>query len=127
MVSNETQSLKEGEMKTLKRIGLALLVMVCMLSFANVAVFAEKKGDARKGKYAFRKTCRTCHKEGASAKPLNPDSKTQAQWERTFRKEKYEGYECHEEWAKLSEDDLLNIFTYLHAHALDSPSPAKCK
>lgn len=113
-------------MNTLKRISLALLVIVCMLSFASVAV-SENKGNPRKGKYLFRKQCRSCHKEGATAKDLSPSSKTQAQWERAFKKEKYEAYPCHEEWAKLSEQDLLDIFTYLRDHAIDSPAPAKCK
>ncbi len=113
-------------MKTLKRISLAALAVLCILSFAGVA-FSEPKGDERKGKYLFRKNCRTCHQEGASAKPLSPDSKTQAQWERTFEKEKYQRLECNAEWAKLSEEELLNVLTYLYAHAIDSPAPAKCK
>ena len=29
-------------------------------------------------------------------------------------------------WESLSEQDLLDMFTYLHDHAYDSPSPAKC-
>ena len=113
-------------MNTLKRISLALLVVVAIVSFAGVAV-CEKKGDARKGKYLFRQHCRSCHQEGASATPLNPSDKTQAQWERTFEKEKYARLECHEEWDKRSEDELFNIMTYLRAHAIDSPAPAKCK
>ena len=113
-------------MNMLKRISLAVVVMASLLTFATVAL-SENKGDERKGKYLFRKHCRACHKDGASAKPLNPDSKTQAQWERIFKKEKYQNFECHEEWAKRSEEELLNTFTYLRAHAIDSPSPAKCK
>jgi len=29
--------------------------------------------------------------------------------------------------AMSDKKQLTNIFTYLHAHAADSPSPAKCK
>jgi hypothetical protein len=63
-----------------------------------------------------------------SPKPLiSPDVKTQAQWKRIFDKKKFKEFGCEEEWAKLDEKQLTNIFTYLHAHAADSPSPAKCK
>lgn len=89
--------------------------------------FSADKGNARKGKHLFRSTCRTCHQDGASAKALGPDSKTQAQWTRTFEPEKHKEFACKAEWEKLSAEDLNDIYTYLYDHAFDSPSPAKCK
>ncbi len=89
--------------------------------------FSETNGNSRKGKHLFRNSCRECHQEDATAKPLSPDSKTQAQWERVFKPDNYNKLDCKDEWAKHSEQDLADIFTYLHKHAFDSPSPAKCK
>jgi hypothetical protein len=34
---------------------------------------------------------------------------------------------CKEEWSQLSDTELMDIYAYLHAHAADSPTPAKCK
>ena len=89
--------------------------------------FSGDKGNSRKGKHLFRNSCRECHKDGATAPPLGPDSKTQAQWTRVFEGDKYQSYACKDEWEKHNEKDRLDIFTYLHNHAFDSPSPAKCK
>ncbi|MCF8105838.1 MAG: cytochrome c [Desulfohalobiaceae bacterium] len=82
------------------------------------------EGNGRKGKYLYRKSCRSCH-DGGSAAELSPNSQTQAQWQRTFAK--YERLECAEEWKKLERDDLTDIYTYLYDHAYDSPQPATCE
>jgi len=102
---------------------ISAIALVCMLS----AVAPAQDGNARKGKSLFRKTCRECHKEDATATPLSPDSKTQDQWTRAFEPENYQALQCKDEWAKHSEEDLADIYTYLYEHAYDSPSPAKCK
>lgn len=94
-----------------------------LFALANTAA-AFEKGNERKGKYMFRKNCRSCHTEGGSAEPLNPVSKTQAQWERAF--DRYERFECADEWESLSESDRIDVLTYLYDHAVDSPSPATC-
>lgn len=104
------------------------LLIFLAIGFVFVMIgssMAIEQGNERKGKYMFRKNCRSCHKEGASAKPLNPNTKTQAQWERAF--DRYERLECAEEWEKLSESDHTDILTYLYNHAFDSPSPATCE
>ncbi|MBC2714366.1 MAG: cytochrome c [Desulfobacteraceae bacterium] len=106
-----------------KKIFISFIAMVMVFSFIGVS-FAFEAGNERKGKYLYRSNCRTCHKDGASATPLGPNNKTQAQWERTF--EKYERLDCVKEWEKLSESDRNDILTYLHGHAFDSPSPATC-
>ncbi len=109
-----------------KRIAIVLLGLGLIVTM-TAAVMAADMGNERKGKFLFRKNCRACHQDGQSAPALNPDSKTQAQWERIFEKNKYEDFECSAEWTKLSEDDLKDILAYVHGHAFDSPSPAKCK
>lgn len=103
-----------------------LITLTALFSILAFNAWAQE-GNARKGKHIFRSTCRECHKEGATATPLSPDSKTQAQWERTFKPENYQALTCKDEWAKASEEDLKDMFTYLYEHAYDSPSPAKCK
>lgn len=106
--------------------------MIVLLSLLLVIVFAgtllaTDKGNGRKGKTTFRKTCRACHIEGGKAQELNPSSKTQAQWDAVFAKDKYKTYPCKAEWEKLKPEDIDDIYAYLYEHAYDSPSPAKCK
>jgi len=108
-----------------KKIGVILVALTMVLSFSSLG-FAADKGNARKGKYTFRKSCRSCHND-TSAVSISPDSKTQAQWTRQFKPTKYQKLTCKDEWTKLSEKDRLDIYTYLHKYAFDSPSPAKCK
>jgi hypothetical protein len=86
---------------------MALTLVFCVVG----TCLAFEPGDERKGKYMFRKNCRTCHIDGGTATPLGPNSKTMAQWERAF--EKYDRYECVAEWNKLTPEDRNNILTYL--------------
>ena len=108
----------------LKKTASILIALSVIVSFAGLAM-AEGKGNARKGKYLFRKNCRSCHAADASAKELSPISKTQAQWEAAFKTN--DQLQCTTEWQKLSEKDLSDVHAYLWGHAYDSPSPAKCK
>jgi len=109
-----------------KRILLIILAVTLTLSFVNLNLAIEK-GNGRKGKYLFRKNCRSCHSESASAMELSPISKTQTQWLTIFAKDKYPKLSCATEWEKRSDKDLLDMFTYMYDHAFDSPSPLKCK
>ena len=112
-----------------RKIILTLMSVIFVFTFAGLVMAAEK-GTKRKGKYTYRKVYKACHERGEVdlAKPiLNPDAKTQAQWKRIFDKKEFDEFGCKQEWDKLSEKDLLDIFTYLHDHAADSPTPAKCK
>ena len=80
-----------------------ILTVTLIFSFVCIAFGASqfmKDGNERKGKYMYRKNCRSCH-DGSGAVELSPNSKTQAQWERTF--DRYERLECVEEWNKLQE------------------------
>ena len=107
-----------------KQIGSIMMVLVFLFITIGIAL-AEEKGNSRKGKYLFRKSCRTCHSEGAGAKDLSPVSKTQAEWEKVFAA--LDTLQCKAEWVKLEATDSQDIYAYLHGHAFDSPSPAKCK
>ena len=107
-----------------KRIGSILIILVFVFGFIGLTL-AGGKGNARKGKYLYRKNCRTCHCEGGSAKPLSPIDKTQAQWDEVFND--IDKLPCKKEWAKLSDKDRQDIYAHLWGHAYDSPSPAKCQ
>lgn len=109
---------------------ISILVAAAFLFASAGVALAGDKGNKRKGKHLYRKIYKTCYERGAteSKKPvMNPDAKTQAQWTRVFAKAKFKAFGCAEEWEKLSEKDLLDIYSYLHAYAADSPTPAKCK
>lgn len=106
-----------------KKMIISMIAMITVLGIIGTG-FAFEQGNERKGKYLYRSKCRTCHKDGASATPLGPIDKTQAQWERVF--EKYERLECAAEWEGLSEADRTDMLTYLYNHAFDSPTPATC-
>lgn len=113
----------------MKRNTLLLLGIVLTLTF-TLATFASAEGNARKGKYTYRKIYKSCSERGeveSKTPALSPDTKTQAQWERFFSNKEYMEVACKEEWSKLSEGDLEDIKAYLKGHAADSPTPAKCK
>jgi hypothetical protein len=103
--------------------------MIFLISAVGTA-YAMEKGNKRKGKYTYRKVYKSCMERGevdSPKPPISPDAKTQAQWTRTFDKLNFEDFGCQPEWEALSEKDLSDIYTYLHDHAADSPTPAKCK
>ncbi|WFS62884.1 cytochrome c [Pseudodesulfovibrio thermohalotolerans] len=89
--------------------------------FAVSMAFAMGEGNARKGKFLYRKNCRSCH--GSTASDISPADKTQAEWKALFSDTSK--IKCSPDWT-VNESDLNDIFTYLHDYAKDSPSPAKC-
>ena len=103
----------------------SVLITAMFLLVAIGIVMAAEQGNARKGKYLFRKNCRACHVEGGTAKALSPIDKTQVKWEEVFNN--IDKLACSKEWTKLSEKDRLDMYAHLWGHAFDSPSPAKCK
>lgn len=112
--------------KKIVLIALTLLMSVCFLGTG----LALEQGNKRKGKYTYRKVYKSCFERGevASKKPpVNPDAHTQAEWETLFSNRTFNEFGCQEEWSALNDKDITDIFTYLYAHASDSPTPAKCK
>ena len=113
----------------MKKVVLTLIAFLFVFTSAGIC-FSEDTGNKRKGKYTYRKVYKSCHERGEvdSASPaLSPNAKTQAQWQDIFDNKTFDEFGCKEEWDKLSEKDLLDIFSYLHAHASDSPNPVTCK
>lgn len=111
-----------------KQTLMGIAVAVVLAGYVGISVAAEA-GNARKGRFLFRQECRPCHMENAvGAKPahyLGPDAKTQAEWKEVF--DAWQDLPCVEHWGeKLSDQDRLDIFQYVHDGAKDSPTPAKC-
>jgi hypothetical protein len=65
----------------------AVLALVMVLGAFGLA-FALGGGNYRKGKYLFRKNCRSCHAEGKTAKDLSPINFTQKEWTAIFTDKK---------------------------------------
>ncbi len=107
------------------------LATAVIFLFSSIGIsFALEMGNKRKGKYTYRKVYKSCMERGevdSPKPPLSPDTKTQAQWTRTFEKKAFEDFGCKQEWDALSEEEINDIYTYLYEHAADSPTPAKCK
>lgn len=113
----------------MKKALILTLTLLIGVSFAG-PVFAMEKGNKRKGKYTYRKVYKACYERGAveQQKPLlNPDAHSQAEWTQIFENKQFEAFKCEAEWGELNDEDLRDIYTYLHDHASDSPTPAKCK
>lgn len=106
----------------MRRFGLFSASVIMFVLFVNMG-FSLDNGNTRKGKFLYRKNCRTCH--GATASDLSPLSKTQAEWKALS--EGYEKITCAADWSNLNEAERLDIFAYLYTFAKDSPTPAKCE
>ncbi|WP_303720773.1 c-type cytochrome [Malonomonas rubra] len=102
----------------MKKMALILLIV----AFAASSAIAVDGGNPKKGKYLFKKNCKTCHTEGAEGGAITPLSKTMAQWDRFFSEKKHpEGA-----WDDYNDKDLLDINQFLFDHAVDSDQPETC-
>ncbi|BCS89313.1 c-type cytochrome [Pseudodesulfovibrio sediminis] len=104
-----------------RKIVLAVASALVTAFVFSMAFAAGGEGNARKGKFLYRKNCRSCH--GKTASDLSPATKTQAEWEALFADKAK--IKCSGDWT-IKEKDLIDIYSYLHGYAKDSPSPAKC-
>jgi hypothetical protein len=110
--------------------GILLATAVIFLFSTVGAALAIERGNKRKGKYTYRKVYKACMERGevdVAKPPVSPDTKTQAEWTQTFENKEFAEFGCQPEWEALSETAISDIYTYLHDHASDSPTPAKCK
>ncbi len=124
-----------------KRMISLIIMFVVTATIGSAFSASEFSGNKRKGKYQLRKIYKACKKRGEvdSATPsVSPADRTQAQWKELYTllkenkdakaiEKKMAKFGCKEEWGKVKEKTLLNIFTYMYEHASDSSTPAKCK
>jgi mono/diheme cytochrome c family protein len=110
----------------MKAILITLILIFCVIATLPIkTASAGGKGSETKGRYYFRQNCKACHTKGAKGGEITPLSKTQAQWKIYFTTGKHATRT--ELLSKvMSEDQLLDVQTYLVAHAADSPQPETC-
>ena len=100
---------------------LKLLAVIAMLTVP----LAAQGGSDTKGKFFFKKNCKSCHVAGGTAKEITPLSKTQAQWKAYFAAGKHKkGAEKLE--TVLKPEQVKDVQTFLVNHASDSPQPETC-
>ena len=98
-------------------------VIAAGLSSMVIAVVAG--GSETKGKFFYKKDCKTCHAKGGAGGEVTPLTKTQAQWKAYFSAGKHN--KGKEEITKyLSAEQKLDVETFLVGHASDSPQPETC-
>jgi mono/diheme cytochrome c family protein len=100
-----------------------LLALATMLA---IPLAAQQAGSDAKGKYYYKKNCKTCHQDGGGAPALTPLSHTQAQWKKIFEAGKHgkEGVPFSPKFVTPAQ--LQDIRTFLVNHASDSPQPETC-
>lgn len=104
--------------------GMKLVVLLAGMG-AFVTLAAAGKGSATKGKYYFKKNCKTCHAKGSENGEVTPLSKTQAQWKAYIESGKHA--KGKEELSKyLTPEQIVDVQTFLVDHASDSPQPETC-
>jgi len=101
-------------------LGAAVTALTLAVGVAMAAGASENKG-----KFYYKKTCKTCHTKGAVGGEVTPLTKTQEQWTRYFTKG------VHKKGAeKLTDvvpaEQLPDIQLFLVNHAADSPQPETC-
>jgi len=108
-------------------------IIVLMFTVVTVSVaFAEQgpDGNKRKGKYTYRKVIKACAEAGeieSETPKISPADKTMKQWKEIFESKNFSEFGCLDNWAEISEADVLDIYSYFYHHASDSPTPATCK
>ena len=98
------------------------IITLTLLALTTSFALAAEGGNPKKGKYLYKKSCKTCHVAGSEGGELTPLSKTQAQWDRFFEKNG-EGCPGH---ADAAESDLKHVQQFLFDHAADSDQPETC-
>ena len=99
-----------------------IMIGLVLIAFSVTSALAVDGGNPRKGKYLFKKNCKTCHTDGAEGGSVTPLKKTMAQWDIFFKDNKHPG----DAWSGFSETDLLDISQFLFDHAVDSDQPETC-
>lgn len=100
---------------------LKLLALIAVI----MAPLAAEGGSDSRGKFFFKKSCKSCHVSGGSAKEITPLFKTQAQWKEYFATGTHKnGAEKIE--SLLKPELVKDVQTFLVNHASDSPQPETC-
>jgi mono/diheme cytochrome c family protein len=103
-----------------------ILPLLTLAAVAALPLAAGQPGSDTKGKYYYKKNCKSCHVEGGQGPVLTPLSHTQAQWKRIFEAGKHgkEGVPFAPKF--VTPEQLQDIKAFLVNHASDSPQPETC-
>ncbi|BDY06167.1 cytochrome c [Ferrimonas sp. YFM] len=107
----------------MKRRSYQALTAVLLLT-VSAGLAAAEGGNPKKGKHLYKKHCKACHSQNSEAMELTPMSKTMAQWDRFFQRNKHKAKP--EVFQGLSDQALKDIQQFLYDHAADSDQPATC-
>lgn len=100
------------------------VAVFALIALSATAALSAEGGNPKKGKYLFKKECKSCHVEGGKGGELTPLTKTQAQWDRFFEEK---AADCIKHvTGKLNEQNLRDMQQFLFDHAADSDQPATC-
>lgn len=108
----------------------ALTAIFFIIAGIGMVYAGEPTGNKRKGKYTYRKVYEACSERGelqSKTPPVSPADKTMAQWQKIFESRDFSDLKCAEEWSRLPEEDIMDIYSYVYSGAADSPTPAKCQ
>lgn len=115
----------------LKKSIVTLMVLTFTFVTFSMAFASEGPGgNKRKGKYTYRKVYKACSGAGeveSETPTLSPADKKKAEWKGIFESKNFEEFGCIDYWAKLSDKDITDIYSYFYEFAADSPTPATCK
>ncbi len=89
------------------------------------AAVALAGGSETKGKFFFKKNCKSCHIKGAKGGEVTPLTKTQEQWQRYFKAGTHNN-NTEKLSTFLTPEQLTDVQTFLVNHAADSPQPETC-
>jgi len=98
----------------MRTFGKKATVILCMLMVLAPALTQAAGG---RGRYLFRKDCRTCHGADGHATKLTPQSKTSEQWKAFFENDKHQAKA--EVWQEVGEKNIERIQEFLEANASD--------
>ncbi len=119
--------MEKGKQNKQKSVWAVLLIgfFAGSLLLSLPVVGEEKKGSDKKGKFLFRSKCKECHWPEEEGGDVTPVTFTQKQWESFFARYKHKRKKdiWHEQF---TQDELLDIKTYLINHASDSEQPETC-
>jgi len=89
-------------------------------------VFAASDTGGGRGRYLFRKECRTCHGSEGRSVALTPQSRTAAEWRAFFEADQKQNHA--EVWQNIGDRNLEKIkeFVVLNASDVFSSKAADC-
>ncbi len=123
-IQHQGGTMKAPRLLLLATLGVVAYVGTSIAAIDYRGVKIDLEANDSRGQLLYRKNCRTlCHDgEHGNGKSRSPMDLLMADWEKIAAN--VAKIPCIDKWpAGLTEEDLSDIFSYLHAGAADSPTP----